>query len=210
VNKRKLIAFDYDGVLVDSLKLNLTAANQAFQRLNLPLQVTSEHMEQVENMTFEAMASLVEIPPAAMDDFLRLTYGYLADKPRPPAFFPGMAEFIPKLADHYLLAVVTGNEVENVKAALSSAGLLEHFQTIVGGESIPKAEKLKNTLNELGVSPASAYMIGDAVSDLRQAKLAGVNAVAVSWGYQSLQKLSRENPDLTAETPQHLFELFNL
>jgi hypothetical protein len=47
-------------------------------------------------------------------------------------------------------------------------------------------------------------MVGDCVSDIRQAKLAGVASVAVTWGYHSEGKLVRESPDYVVHTPAEI------
>jgi phosphoglycolate phosphatase-like HAD superfamily hydrolase len=52
-------------------------------------------------------------------------------------------------------------------------------------------------------------MIGDAVSDIRAARAAGIKSVAVTWGHQSRQKLSQEAPDLIIDEPEDLANYFS-
>jgi len=52
-------------------------------------------------------------------------------------------------------------------------------------------------------------MIGDAVSDIRAAREAGIISVAIGWGHQSKEKLITENPDILVDQPEDLLTLFS-
>jgi phosphoglycolate phosphatase len=58
-------------------------------------------------------------------------------------------------------------------------------------------------------APDDTMMVGNAISDIRQGKLAKVKTVAVTWGFQSRELLIAENPDHLADTPTDLLTLFN-
>ena len=203
-----MIAFDYDGVLVDSLDRDMIAINEICREMKLNSALTRHHVEQVENMTFDALTEQIGVPADIRPEFQRRVIETLQRHSGTMRFFPGIAEFIGKAVRRHLLVVVTSNETDLVKDALDSAGLLQHFSHVLGDGSISKAEKLTNLVAELNADKADTYMIGDAVSDIRQGKLAGVKTVAVSWGFQSQKRLLQEAPDLIAKTPQHLAELF--
>jgi phosphoglycolate phosphatase len=47
-------------------------------------------------------------------------------------------------------------------------------------------------------------MIGDAVSDIREGKRAGVRTAAVTWGYQAEAVLAAERPDRIVHRIAHL------
>ncbi len=53
-------------------------------------------------------------------------------------------------------------------------------------------------------------MVGDAISDIRLGKLAGVRTAAVAWGYQSREALVAEAPDLVIDAPGQLHALETL
>ncbi|MBT6275479.1 MAG: HAD family hydrolase [Chromatiales bacterium] len=50
-------------------------------------------------------------------------------------------------------------------------------------------------------------MIGDSVSDIRQAKLADALSIGVTWGWQSAERLSAEEPTHLVDSPQQLGKL---
>jgi len=210
MTEKKLIAFDYDGVLVDSSTINLIAWNHTFQEFGLDMQITHEHLKHAENMTFQTLCTMAGIPQDKIERFRNKVVEYLIANKLEPPFFPKIVELIPKLFNKYQLAVVTGNNNDNVKRVLKNAGIEQYFSFFLGGESETKAQKLNTLAEQQNLEKSSIYMIGDAISDIRQAKIAGVHSIAVSWGYQSPEKLNREHPDKLATTPDDFLKIFHI
>jgi phosphoglycolate phosphatase-like HAD superfamily hydrolase len=50
-------------------------------------------------------------------------------------------------------------------------------------------------------------MIGDAVSDIREAHKAGVNSIAVNWGYHPKEKLLQESPGHMVNAPEDILAI---
>jgi phosphoglycolate phosphatase len=53
----------------------------------------------------------------------------------------------------------------------------------------------------------AVFMIGDALSDVRAAKEAGVASIAVTWGHQSLETLLRGEPEYIVKSPNELIQV---
>ena len=51
---------------------------------------------------------------------------------------------------------------------------------------------------------ADSLMIGDAVSDIREAHKAGVNSIAVNWGYHPGEKLLQASPGYMVNAPEDI------
>src|SRR5262249_33548399 len=70
---------------------------------------------------------------------------------------------------------------------LAALGVVERFQAVVGGDSLPVRKPhpghLFGTLERLGVAPDRAVMVGDSPNDVASARAAGLPVVAVSFGY---------------------------
>jgi phosphoglycolate phosphatase-like HAD superfamily hydrolase len=72
------------------------------------------------------------------------------------------------------------------------------------GNRVAKVHKILDLVS----SPyGEVYLIGDAVSDIRSARKAGVKSIAVAWGHQSQQKLAAEHPDYLVDSPDDLLAL---
>ena len=70
-----------------------------------------------------------------------------------------------------------------------------------------RAEKLKQIMAALDAPHGNAYLVGDAVSDVRVASETGLVSIAVTWGHQSEAHLRRAEPDYLVHTPQELSKL---
>ncbi len=71
-----------------------------------------------------------------------------------------------------------------------------------------KHEKIIQAAKQFNFEKNLAYLVGDTISDIREARLAGIKSIAVTWGYQSRNKLLEESPDFIAETPQDILDIF--
>ena len=90
-------------------------------------------------------------------------------------------------------------------ASLQDFGLGGAISMVRGGESgRSKAESISAVRSSYAAVPGETAMVGDAVSDIRAGKEAGVRTVAVSWGFQDRELLLREAPDILIEDPEEL------
>jgi len=48
------------------------------------------------------------------------------------------------------------------------------------------------------------YFVGDEVRDIEAGKKAGINTIAVSWGYNTKAALDKEHPDYLIDFPLEL------
>jgi phosphoglycolate phosphatase len=67
-----------------------------------------------------------------------------------------------------------------------------------------KCEKIAIAQQYFKIPATRTYMIGDAISDIRQGKLAGVQTIAVTWGFQRRDLLLAEQPDYVVDSPAEL------
>jgi phosphoglycolate phosphatase len=85
------------------------------------------------------------------------------------------------------LCCVTNKRYAFSEALLREAGLLDLFELVLGGDSLPEKKPSPLPLNvaaeKLGVAPASATLVGDSPQDLRAARAAGFSFVFADYGY---------------------------
>lgn len=106
-----------------------------------------------------------------------------------------------------LLAVVSNKRRKVVEMGLKLYGLDQWMSSIVcAGEGIPAKPEpamLQVALEELGVDPTEALMVGDTKYDMIAGKLAGVDQVAVAWSLHP-EELRKESPSYWIEEMQEL------
>ena len=206
---RGLLLFDYDGVLADSLN-TLSEYTTIFCRehgLGEGLKTTD--VDAMESATLAGLIEAAGISQAYVRDYARYLFQALNRDPLKVPLFKGIPKMLTDLARHYTLCVVTANHSAIVRQRLDAAQLTSLMGCIYGNEQPGgKVDHIINALETNHAQPASTWMIGDTVGDIEAAQNAGVNAVAVTWGWQSSIRLKSKAPDLMFEKPQALHHYF--
>lgn len=112
--------------------------------------------------------------------------------------FEGTAPLLAELETAgYLLAVATAKSRRGLQRDFDTTGLGPFFvasRTMDEAPSKPHPDMLESLLDELGVPPPRALMIGDTVHDLQMAANAGIPAVGVLSGSQTAEQLATAGP----------------
>ena len=201
-----LIIFDYDGVLADTLDDLIRFGQQACDQLGVKHTVTQDDLSNLEVMSFATFGRACEVPEHLVDEFVKISLNLFAEKKSPPAIFDGMSEVIQHFSTKHKLAIVTTNSSQNVNLFLAQHGLSDLFHAVYGVDT-PGSKAHKISLARERFGEEAIYMIGDALSDVRAAKEAGVSSIAVTWGHQSLETLRRGEPDYVVNDPHELIQI---
>ena len=98
--------------------------------------------------------------------------------------FAGIKEFLDKLhRKEYILVLNTNAFTRNALPLLENSKITHLFDLIADGElSKSKVEKFKLIAEKYNVSKKDMLFVTDALGDIREADVAGVPTVAVTWG----------------------------
>jgi phosphoglycolate phosphatase len=203
-----LIIFDYDGVLADTLDDLIQFGQEACNQLGVHHVVTKDDLSNLEVMSFATYGRACEVPEHLIDEFVKISLNLFAEKETPPAIFAGLDEVIRHFSANHKIAVVTTNTSQNVHAFLVKHGLDSLIHAVYGVDTPgSKAQKISLARERFVENEETVFMIGDALSDVRAAKEAGVTSIAVTWGHQSLETLLRDEPDYVVHSPRELIEV---
>jgi len=196
----RLLVFDWDGTLMDSIGTIVACTQETIRELK---------MGELPEPTIRGSIGLglketIEILSPGCDEelFGRILGCYrkhwVSTFRDAPLLFAGVKEMLRELADAgYLLAVATGKSRRGLDYALEQTGLagLFHFtRTVDEAFSKPHPQMLLDILDELGVHPREAVMIGDTTYDLEMAKNARTASVGVCTGGHGREELMRLEP----------------
>jgi len=105
---------------------------------------------------------------------------------------------------------VTNKPFRFVAPLLAEHGLDGYFLWVLGGDSLaqqkPDPAPLQWMLAQAGVDANQALFVGDSRSDVRAACAAGVQCVAVSYGYNHGRPIAEENPALVLDDLRQLVD----
>jgi phosphoglycolate phosphatase len=102
--------------------------------------------------------------------------------------YPGAVETLDALlARGVRLCCITNKRLELSEALLRQAGILDRFELVLGGDSLPEKKPsplpLATAVQTLGVDPGAATLVGDSHQDLRAARSAGYAFILATYGY---------------------------
>jgi len=204
-----LVLFDFDGVLADTLNDLLQFGQEICDELGVKHTATAHDLSSLEVMSFATYGRQLEVPEVLIDEFVRRSLEKAAAKKFPPAIFAGLADVVRKLSAKHVLGIVTTNSTRNVNLFLAEHGLENCFRVIHGIDSPgSKTEKIIKAREQFSNQGKGTFMIGDSMSDIRSAKEASVQSIAVSWGHQSLERLVTVGPDYVVRSPMELLKIF--
>jgi phosphoglycolate phosphatase len=185
----RAFVFDLDGTLINS-KLDLVTSVNAMLRqmghAELPADIVATF---IGHGAPQLIASA--LGPEATDEQRRTGLSlffahYEQHKLDTTRLYPGVVEALDALTG-YPMSVLS-NKPTNVSVdILQGLGLAKYFHSIYGGDSFEKKKPdptgALKILQEFGVPPSQAAMIGDSEVDVQTARNAGTLAVAVNYGF---------------------------
>lgn len=200
MSQYRVVIFDWDGTLVDSLDHITASLAVAAEVCGLPQRSNHELRDIIGLGLVEALQKLYPGITTEKMARLRLAYGehFFSAAASPHSLYKGIAEVLQALsAVRPVLAVATGKSRKGLDRALLTTGLGGHFKlTRCADEtqSKPDPQMLREIMSELGVEASEALMIGDTVYDLEMAARIGMPSVGVTWGVHDAAALAVHNP----------------
>ncbi len=193
----KLVIFDLDGTLTDSLADLTDATNQMLAGFGRP----ALDCGSVRKLVGQGARRLVERAlPGALEGevesglkaFLDYNNEHIADKTR---LYPGVKETLDRLrADGKRMAVISNKNVLLCRKLLDLLGVGGYFDEVLGADSLPfrkpSPEPILKLLRDFDVAPEEAVMVGDSINDVAAGKGAGVTTVGCTYGYGDAVELA--------------------
>lgn len=203
--KYDLLIFDWDGTLCSSIQHIAGSIQSACRDLGLPIPDDAAARHVIGLGLHEAMAYLLPgLDAAAVQEVAdRYRYHYLLQKDEAP-LFEGALEALYALHNAgHLLAIATGKSRRGLDRALAAAGiskLICAHRTADVCPSKPHPAMIRELLDENGIAPGRAVMIGDTSHDLMMARNAGVDAIAAAYGAHDTEALMECHPVAAFDT----------
>ena len=202
----KNIIFDMDGTLADSIPILIEVMNdlKIIQRT-----LTRDDYERAKNLPIKAILKELGVPLWRAPGILVKGRAALTKRINEVPFFTGMDTAVEILAKDHQLFVMSSNSLVNVQKFLDIHGIRDYFEEVYGGVGIfGKARMLRKIIEDHGLEKADTYYIGDEIRDVEAAKKAGVNSIAVTWGFNGEELLETYSPNHIAHTPEELQKIF--
>ncbi|PMR71538.1 phosphoglycolate phosphatase [Halomonas heilongjiangensis] len=208
----RVVAFDLDGTLIDSVPDLAVAVDAALVDLGLAPAGEVRVRAWVGNGSLKlmerALADALGSTPTS-DWLERGHQGFLGHYGRDPAsrtrLYPGAREALDGLRARGLpLALVTNKPFAFIAPILEGFGLEKHFGLCLGGDSLPEKKPspvpLLHVASHFQVVPEACLMVGDSRHDIAAGRRAGFRVLAVPYGYNHGEPVRDCGPDAVVES----------
>jgi len=208
--KEKLVVFDFDGTVADTLPTSFKIFNQlsdefGYRRLASPEQYVELFHQSTPAIMKAVGLSLLKLP--------RLVYEgkrLFRENLNQVKVFEGLAEVLAQLAKSRRLVIVSSNLGELIEEFLERHGLRQHFELVLGAErGEGKFKLLKHYLAQSGGQPEDAWLVCDTTRDIKDGHKLGLKVIAVAWGYHAPEALRKEKPDFLVNRPEEILSIIN-
>lgn len=213
---KKLVIFDLDGTLLDTIADLAAAANHALQKAGFPVYDT----ETIRTFVGNGISKLLEraLPEGARTaenverlrtDFVPYYDAHNAEQSKP---YPGVAALLLRLQERGMMLAVASNKYQ-----AATGKLVAHyfpairFVKVMGQrEGVPVKPDptiVFDIMEAAGVGKEDVLYVGDSGVDMQTAHNAGVDAVAVSWGFRPRTELEAFRPLAIIDRAEELADL---
>ncbi|WP_347454673.1 HAD-IA family hydrolase [Acinetobacter thermotolerans] len=193
----KLVIFDWDGTLFDSVGQIVSSLQFAAQQFQQPL--TDADAKSIIGLGLPEVAQRLfpTVPELHADILQAYSEHYVANSVN-DAWFDGVSDMLYSLKGEGIkLAVATGKSRKGLDRVLKQTNSLELFHaTRAASEtrSKPHPLMLEEILAETGVNAHEAIMVGDTSYDLEMAMNIAMPSVGVAYGVHTPETLAQFNP----------------
>ena len=195
----KAVVFDYNGVLVDDLKVHEEAYIELAKRHNSKL--TPEDIKRIMSKSPGEKAELImniknkNIIKKLLKEKENI-YIEMSDNTR---LFPSVIDVITSLSEKYKLAIITHTTRKQLDAIFPSE-LVKKFEIILDFNDLEKPKPAPNSLllvmEKLDVKNTESCYIGDTPFDMKAAKNANVLAIGITTGFSNKEELEEAGADI--------------
>ena len=196
--KPKLVIFDLDGTLLDTIDDLKEAVNHAMGLRGFPTFTRDEVMAMVGHGARNLMRKALpdghkddDMVDAAYNDFRAYYFTHIDIHTQP---YPGIQELLATLHRNGVLLAVASNKFQEGTEHLIKELYPEiPFVAVLGGRPNfplkPDPEIIEEVLRKAGVDKEDAVMVGDSDTDMQTAANGGIKGIAVNWGYRDMKDI---------------------
>lgn len=212
----RLVVFDLDGTLLDTIGDLALACNDMLARRGLPQHSYADYCRFVGNgilrLVERALPEELRTPAyvaAARADFVEY---YTARIDRHTHPYAGIPELLAALVQRGVQLAVASNKFQAGTEKLIRCFFPEiPFAAVLGQRPDvplkPDPAVVEEILAATGIARGQVLYVGDSGIDMQTAAAAGVRSVGVTWGFRARTELLEAGADLLIDRPEELLPL---
>jgi phosphoglycolate phosphatase len=215
---KKLVIFDLDGTLLDTIADLAGATNYALTQLGYPTHDTDTIRTFVGNGINKLLERALPANEQTEENVIRMRAHFVpyydahnADLSTP---YQGIEVLLQSLQEKGIEIAVASNKYQEATTKL----VKHYFPTIQFAEVLGQRENIPvkphptivfDILNKTGIDKKEVLYVGDSGVDMQTAQNAEVDAIGVTWGFRSRTELERLHPLGIIDKAEELMDYIN-
>ena len=217
--KYKIVIFDLDGTLLNTIGDLAASVDYVMRSRSLPEHTDAEYRQMVgggiKRLVERALPAELAANESYVEECVAQFRRYYVDNiDRYTVPYEGMCDLLHRLRKEGVAVAVASNKFQHGTDRLVAKFFGDiDFVAIEGNREgaplKPDPQIVNNILQKAGLDHSSAIMIGDSGIDIRTAAAAGIDAIGVAWGFRFAEELYEAGAERVVTTAAELeAELF--
>ena len=215
---KKLVIFDLDGTLLDTIADLAGATNYALTQLGYPTHDTDTIRTFVGNGINKLLERALPANEQTEENVMRMRSYFVpyydahnADLSSP---YPGIEVLLQRLQDNGIEIAVASNKYQEATTKLVKHSFppIQFAEVLGQRENIPVKPHptiVFDILNKTGIDKKEVLYVGDSGVDMQTAQNAEVDAIGVTWGFRSRIELETLHPLGIIDKAEELMDYIN-
>jgi len=206
----KCVIFDFDGTIGDTEDVALQVAITLSEKYNFR-RLTRGEIPLIKNMTAKEAIAYMGVSRFRLPFIIKEAHSIIRQEvSKANLIQPELSGLFADLGSSKIrTGIITSNSEDNVQSFLDLHGITSiHF--LRSSSVFGKSRHFKKVLSQYRLKKGEVLYVGDEARDIHAAKKAGIDVAAVTWGFNSVERLRSENPNHLVETVDDLKAILHL
>lgn len=213
---KKLVIFDLDGTLLNTIADLANSTNHALQQCGFPQHAVDKYNFFVGNGINKLFERALPEGAKTEENISRIRQIFLSHYNLHNTDFsipyPGIPKLLNILQRNGLMLAIASNKYQAATEKLIQHYFSDiHFLAIFGQRNNIPVKPDPTVINEIisiaQIKKEDTLYIGDSGVDMQTAKQADVTSIGVTWGFRPRQELESFHPDHIVEHPESIISL---
>jgi len=202
----KHVVFDFDGTIANTTHLVPQIINEVLKEFNKP-PIEPDEMKRYLKMHWKDAVKEYGIRWREMPKYALAAQRKMHNKLDHIDLCEDIKDVILHLSEKYTTNIISLNSKANISKVIKKHNLNTIEEVFSTKGKMTKKKILKKYLKQYNIKRHEMLYIGDELGDIEACKKNNIKVVAVTWGYDSKEKLSAANPDYLVDSPYDIAQI---